>query len=401
MCKHHGSTLVYYNDANAIAYQPVGIEHISPISGKKSYYPDPAMKRAIEDVFPNTRHRLCMWHIVLAKVGSKIYNETDFKERLCDIVWTDQIFAEHFENEWGQIMHDFHLTDHEWLTDIYEMRSSWIPAFYRDENMSGLMRTSSRSEKFFAHFDSAIEHQRNEHGRNDHDSRYKSPRIWSNFPLERQAAEIYTRNIFFDVQLEIDTSIHQCQYRSYHVVGDFIKFYIKDFQFYPSSTWEVMYRSEDLTVYCSCKRSEQFGLLCRHIFFVHRMGEANGIGNNNVYSVVRDMNKVHDHVINQLVGDMEKLSHYAEYINNYKAKVDEIEFVASLPSKRDMFADILNTNQPTHVNIRAPMDRRNKGCGVHNRIRSQREKAISQAGNPQGHAEFVVSLGTIPIFYLL
>ncbi|XP_076930239.1 protein FAR1-RELATED SEQUENCE 5-like [Bidens hawaiensis] len=65
---------------------------------------DPAMKRAIEDVFPDTRHRLCMWHIMdklSGKVGSKLCNETDFKERLCDIVWTYQITPDQFEQQWA------------------------------------------------------------------------------------------------------------------------------------------------------------------------------------------------------------------------------------------------------------------------------------------------------------
>ncbi|XP_076886155.1 protein FAR1-RELATED SEQUENCE 5-like [Bidens hawaiensis] len=76
---------------------------------------DPAMKRAIEDVFPNSRHRLCMWHIMdklSGKVGSGLYNTTDFKTRLCDIVWTDSITPKLFETEWASIMDDSQLNDH-------------------------------------------------------------------------------------------------------------------------------------------------------------------------------------------------------------------------------------------------------------------------------------------------
>ncbi|XP_076910443.1 protein FAR-RED ELONGATED HYPOCOTYL 3-like [Bidens hawaiensis] len=43
---------------------------------------DPAMKQAIASVFSNTRHRLCMWHIMkkLAdKVGVALCNNEDFK----------------------------------------------------------------------------------------------------------------------------------------------------------------------------------------------------------------------------------------------------------------------------------------------------------------------------------
>ena len=32
---------------------------------------DPAMKQAIEEVFPISRHRLCMWHI-MKKVADKV-----------------------------------------------------------------------------------------------------------------------------------------------------------------------------------------------------------------------------------------------------------------------------------------------------------------------------------------
>ncbi|XP_076907638.1 protein FAR1-RELATED SEQUENCE 5-like [Bidens hawaiensis] len=177
---------------------------------------DLAMKRAIEYVFSNARHRLCMWHIMdklSRKVRSGLCNTTDFKTRLCDIVWTDSITPEQFAKEWASIMNDFQLNDHDWLKDIFHIRESWIPAYYREESMSGLMRTSCSSEsengffwqvynprctlvEFLAHFETALDHQRHEHRKNDHDCRYTRAATWSNFALEKQAAEIYTRTIF-------------------------------------------------------------------------------------------------------------------------------------------------------------------------------------------------------------
>ncbi|GKC69596.1 FAR1 DNA binding domain, zinc finger, SWIM-type, MULE transposase domain containing protein [Tanacetum coccineum] len=61
---------------------------------------DPAMKIAIEEILPNTRHRLCMWHImakVTTKVGTSLCSDTNFKRHLCDIVWTDKIEADVFD----------------------------------------------------------------------------------------------------------------------------------------------------------------------------------------------------------------------------------------------------------------------------------------------------------------
>ncbi|KAK1431710.1 hypothetical protein QVD17_08275 [Tagetes erecta] len=110
---------------------------------------DPAMKKAIEEVFSGSRHRLCMWHVMhklSTKVGVTLCNTTDFKQRICDIVWTDSLSPSEFEVGWHSVIQDFDLSDNNWLGDIYDMRESWIPAYYRDELMSGLMRTTSRSE---------------------------------------------------------------------------------------------------------------------------------------------------------------------------------------------------------------------------------------------------------------
>ncbi|XP_076931303.1 protein FAR1-RELATED SEQUENCE 5-like [Bidens hawaiensis] len=59
-----------------------------------------AMKRAIQDVFSNSRHRLCMWHIwekVTSKVGPATPNVAEFKEKLAQILWTDSITTDEFE----------------------------------------------------------------------------------------------------------------------------------------------------------------------------------------------------------------------------------------------------------------------------------------------------------------
>ncbi|KAK1406358.1 hypothetical protein QVD17_41652 [Tagetes erecta] len=103
----------------------------------------------LEEVFTGSRHRLCMWHVMhklSTKVGVTLCNTTDFKQRICDIVWTDSLSPVEFEVGWHSVIQDFDLSDNNWLANIYDMRESWIPAYYRDELMSGLMRTTSRSE---------------------------------------------------------------------------------------------------------------------------------------------------------------------------------------------------------------------------------------------------------------
>ncbi|KAH6762137.1 hypothetical protein C2S52_019570 [Perilla frutescens var. hirtella] len=50
---------------------------------------DPAMKIAIDRVLPDTRHRLCMWHIMLKvpdRCPPRLKNDDAFKKRLNDII---------------------------------------------------------------------------------------------------------------------------------------------------------------------------------------------------------------------------------------------------------------------------------------------------------------------------
>ena len=83
---------------------------------------------------------------LLLKVGHELCNNDEFKRRMCDIVWTDSIEPEEFERQWKLVMIEFGLTENKWIDDMFGMRSMWIPSFYRHEPMSGLMRTTSRSE---------------------------------------------------------------------------------------------------------------------------------------------------------------------------------------------------------------------------------------------------------------
>ncbi|GKE10881.1 FAR1-related sequence 5-like protein, partial [Tanacetum coccineum] len=94
---------------------------------------DPAMKVAIKEIFPDSRHYLCMWHIMkklVGKVGPNLCSNTDFKKCLCDIVWTDRIDPDVFECEWNSIMLDFKLNEHKWLNDMFGKRYNWIPAYF-------------------------------------------------------------------------------------------------------------------------------------------------------------------------------------------------------------------------------------------------------------------------------
>ncbi|GJX58397.1 hypothetical protein Tco_0289787 [Tanacetum coccineum] len=76
-------------------------------------------------------------------ICAKIYDETDFKEKL-NKIYDETDFKE----------------NHKWLTKMFNIRSTWIPAYFIDSPLCGLMRTTSRSE--------TMEKQRHVQERMDH-----------------------------------------------------------------------------------------------------------------------------------------------------------------------------------------------------------------------------------------
>ncbi|KAL4591663.1 hypothetical protein LXL04_004633 [Taraxacum kok-saghyz] len=73
-------------------------------------------------------------------------SKTDVLNRLNDLIWDERLTPEIFEKGWQSIMDDYDLHTNSWFTDMYEARSTWIPAYFKDYHYSGLMRTTSRSE---------------------------------------------------------------------------------------------------------------------------------------------------------------------------------------------------------------------------------------------------------------
>ena len=141
------------------------------------------------------------------------------------------IGPEEFEFRWNELMVEFNLLNHKWLNKMYMIRSSWIPAFFVDSPLCGLMRTTSRSESensFFSHFtnptstlvkfmvlyESAMEKQRYVQERLDHNSFDSFPALLTPLEIEVHAARVYTRKLFVLVQKEIIAGSWLCSIES-------------------------------------------------------------------------------------------------------------------------------------------------------------------------------------------
>ncbi|XP_031262520.1 protein FAR1-RELATED SEQUENCE 5-like isoform X2 [Pistacia vera] len=94
---------------------------------------DKAIRNAIEIVFPGTRHRWCLWHI-MKKLSEKLqsYHEYEhIKFSLQNVVY-DSLTHEEFEERWNRFIDKHNLHDNDWLLGLYTERQRWVPAFVKD-----------------------------------------------------------------------------------------------------------------------------------------------------------------------------------------------------------------------------------------------------------------------------
>ncbi|KAL2901551.1 Protein FAR-RED IMPAIRED RESPONSE 1 [Bienertia sinuspersici] len=104
------------------------------------------MANAIQEVLPNSRHRLCVWHI-LSKVLRKVLamkNVGEFQKKMKDVVY-DSLTPEEFDGRWVSLIQSFKVEGNEWLNGLWEDRRRWVPAYVKDVFWAGTINLKSGS----------------------------------------------------------------------------------------------------------------------------------------------------------------------------------------------------------------------------------------------------------------
>ncbi|GJS74641.1 FAR1-related sequence 5-like protein [Tanacetum coccineum] len=402
---------------------------------------DGAMKRAIEAVFTKSKHRLCMWHImqkIPSKICKQIYNETDFKERFDKIVWNMFIEPLKFEEKWAKLIEDFGLQNHKWMTKMFNIREIWIPAYFVDSPLFGLMRTTSRSESensffksftspgatlvsFMMSYESAMERQRYRQEALDFKTIEAAPKCETKLPIELHAARVYTRTIFLLVQTEIIQGCWTCTIQDLKINEGCETVIIRDKN--PKNNtalntkkgkeqekksvaetardFKVLRIIEDGSVVCSCRHFLRYGFLCRHIFCVFKNRDINvipkqyilrrwtrdiippdlrrqrnryGEKNLTIERLTNEANFLVDDSLFLLSKDERRMGTYVEKL---KILLDEVKADMPNPASRntgDVIGGIFSISKPNQVDVKNPTKAVNKGEHLKNGERLKSER---------------------------
>ncbi|XP_019191049.1 PREDICTED: protein FAR1-RELATED SEQUENCE 5-like [Ipomoea nil] len=379
---------------------------------------DPAMKIAIRQVLPGCRHRYCMWHI-MTKVGEKfgpeLSNNEVFRKSLNDIVWNETTSTGDFEVQWQLLMEKYNLSDHRWFQSLYADRDHWIPAFFIDSPLSGLVRTTSRSEaqnnvygkftrlhsslvEFYMQFESVLETQRHNQAKLDAQCEGSLPDFKTPLALERHAADLFTLSIFYTLQEEIEAAFFYCEIVGIREDGGNIYYTIKGDG---TTTYTVKHEPGGSSTICSCKMFQRLGLICRHMFMVFKGSHLQQLPSQYVVDRWRKHLGCNacrgQHVdgvppksgatelwseINTCVGMVgESTVRQARMVQVLKELRDEFasdcEIIGAAKSNRATIEAFCGVQPPPCITIKPPAQAKNKGSGK--RIKSNREIAIENS----------------------
>ncbi|XP_039020520.1 protein FAR1-RELATED SEQUENCE 2-like [Hibiscus syriacus] len=183
---------------------------------------DRVLNGAVSDVFSNSRHCFCLWH-VLSKFPENsdciVDQNENFMKKFNKCIyrsWTH----EQFEERWCRMVDKFELKEHEWVLSLYNDREMWAPIYMRHVFLAGIS-TIERSESVASFFDKFIHKAATfsefigqliksfslelyeMEAKADFEIQNKQPLLRSASAFEKQMSMIFTDTVFKKFQAEI------------------------------------------------------------------------------------------------------------------------------------------------------------------------------------------------------
>ncbi|KAK1685552.1 hypothetical protein QYE76_046400 [Lolium multiflorum] len=244
---------------------------------------DQAMRNAIREVFFDTVHRNCRWHVMKKaneKLGPFLGRHPGLAEDFNECI-NESMSEDEFEARWEEMIAKWELAEHETFLWLKKYAKFWVPCYYR-HRFFPFLQSTQRSEGFNAvlkryinphnsikHFVKQYEklQQRilGKEGHNDFRTDELEPDPWSPFPIEKQALAVYTRPIYHRFRKEFALigcyNVQPQGNNLYQLVPNNEKCYLYGGRYY-------MVNANGGQFNCECCKFERDGLLCCHVLKV-------------------------------------------------------------------------------------------------------------------------------------
>ncbi|PRQ24833.1 putative transcription factor FAR family [Rosa chinensis] len=273
-----GAALLY--DETAETFMWLFDTFANTMSGKKPKSiltdQDLAMAKALASQWPETHHRLCIWHIYqnAAKHLSSVFEQfKNFAEDFSSIIY-DYEDVEDFLIAWKKMLEKYNLQENKWLGRLFDLKEKWALVYGR-ETFCADITTTQRSEsmnnsikkyvsykydllRFFRHFQRLLDDRRYNESVANFKSSQTTPAL--SFPVKilRNAAKVYTPAVFKWFQVEL-CKAHDCTLKLFGEIGTMRIYEVTAHgkRFHHTVTFD----SVDNNISCTCKKFEFAGIL--------------------------------------------------------------------------------------------------------------------------------------------
>ncbi|KAL8143697.1 hypothetical protein V2J09_016729, partial [Rumex salicifolius] len=225
---HHGQPVLFgcalIYDESAAGYMWLIQTWLHAMSGHHpisiTTEPDKFIQMAVSQTLPQTRHRYCKWSIFreteenLADLYQSYPTfETEFRNCVCQAETIND-----FESRWGSLLGQYYLMDNQWLQSIFNSRHQWVPVYLHNTffgelsliegndgkalYFNGFITASTTIDDLFEQYEKAVAIWVENELKADDDTRKITPILKTPSPMEKQAANVYTRKIFMKFQDE-------------------------------------------------------------------------------------------------------------------------------------------------------------------------------------------------------
>lgn len=243
---------------------------------------DRAIHIAVAQVFPEARHCISKWHVLREgqqKLAHVCLTHPNFQVELYNCINLTETIEE-FESAWNCIIEKYNLGRNDWLQSLYNARAQWVPVYVRDSFFAvispnqgydnsffdGYVNQQTTLPLFFRQYERALENWFEKETEADFDSMCTTPVLRTPSPMEKQAANLYTRKIFTKFQDEL---VETFVYTANRIEGDaaLSTFRVAKFED-DQKAYIVTLNYPEMKANCSCQMFEYSGILCRHVLTV-------------------------------------------------------------------------------------------------------------------------------------
>ncbi|XP_022763840.1 protein FAR1-RELATED SEQUENCE 9-like [Durio zibethinus] len=248
--------------------------------------PDHLIQMAVTKILPETHLRFNKWSIFkeTQEKLAHIYQsyptfETEFKKCINETETSSE-----FESSWVSLLERYFVKGNEWLQSMYSARQQWVPVYMRDtffgelsitEGSGGLnsffegfVNASTTIQMLIKQYEKAVASWNEKELKADYDTTNTKPILKTPSPMEKQAANLYTRRIFMKFQEELVETLANPATKI-EDSGTVTTYRVAKFgEDHKAHT--VSFNSFETKASCSCQMFENSGIICRHILAVFR-----------------------------------------------------------------------------------------------------------------------------------